>query len=222
MEQIAAFLNYYNMTGQHSADRNMTRYKHDVSALRERNEIATGPGRWALGTPENALSFAPNSTIINQKWGAAHVMTSTKTDVESDLRNVARPSARVRCGQYEPEQGAALAADLVAMPETSFRQFATQQIDPTCTARATGINRWEWLPENPQERVMVPFEFLVDSRHQAKDAVYHNMDKPLEYSVAARERRFICGKVFVDPAVPVERAHRREEPKSFTNTLHSR
>jgi len=69
---------------------------------------------------------------------------------------------------------------------------------------------------------MVPFEFLVDSRHEAKDAVYHNMDKPLEYSVAARERRFICGKVYVDPAVPVERAHRRAEPKSFTNTLHSR
>ena len=91
--EIAAFMDMYNMHGQHVADRSMTRYRHDNGKMIENNEISTGPGRWALGGPNayGNAAFVPTATTINQKWGAAHDMTSTKTDVESDLKNLGRP-----------------------------------------------------------------------------------------------------------------------------------
>lgn len=214
-------MNNYSMVGQHGADRALTRYRHDAGKMREHNEISTGPGRWALNPPNayGNAAFVPTVTTINQKWGAAHDMTSTKTDVESDLKNLGRPTVRTTCGQYQPEQGAAIASRLTAMPEVAFPQTSSHLADPPCTLRSTGVNRWEWLPENPQQNVMVPFPYLVDTRHESKDAAYHNMDKPLERSVAARERQFICGQVFVNQAVPVEHLHRRGDPANFTDGL---
>ena len=221
MAELADFLNTYNMRGQHGADRSMTRYKHDNAKMAENNEISTGPGRWALGVPNaygNAV-YVPTVTTLNQKWGASHDMTSTKTDVESDLKNLGRPTVRTTCGQYQPEQGAAVAARLMTMPEAEFPQTATHLVDPPCTLRGTGINRWQWLCENPQENVMMPFEHLIDSRHAAKDAVYHAMDRPLENSPAVRERQFRCGEVFMEPAVPVARARGPKDPETFSDAV---
>ena len=221
MAELAAFMNAYAMRGQHGADRSMTRYKHDVGKMIENNEISTGPGRWALGVPNayGNAAFVPTVTTINQRWGAAHDMTSTKTDVESDLKNLGRPTVRTTCGQYQPEQGMAVAERLTAMPEVEFPQTASHLVDPPCTLRGTGINRWQWLCENPQENIMVPFEYLVDSRHAAKDAVYHAADKPLESSPAVRERLFRCDRVFMEPAVPVPRPRGPKDPQTFSDAV---
>ena len=66
---------------------------------------------------------------------------------------------------------------------------------------------------------MVPFEYLVDSRHASKDSFYHAMDKPLEFSPAVRDRQFICGQVFLDPAVPVARQQGLRDPANFSDTV---
>lgn len=218
---MASFLNDYSMRGQHGADRSMTRYRHDNGKMIENNEISTGPGRWALGVPNayGNAAFVATPTTINQRWGASHDMTSTKTDVESDLKNLGRPTVRTTCGQYQPEQGQAVAQRLTAMPEADFPQTASHLVDPPCTLRGTGINRWQWLCENPQENVMVPFEYLVDSRHAAKDSVYTAMDKPLENSKAVQERQFRCGEVFMEPAVPVARPRGPKDPQNFSDVV---
>jgi len=220
MAELASFLNDYTMRGQHGADRSMTRYKHDVGKMVENTEISTGPGRWMLGVPNayGNAAFIPNATTINQRWGAAHDMTSTKTDVESDLKNLGRPSVRTTCGQYQPEQGAAVAARLTAMPEADFPQTASHLIDPPCTLRGTGINRWQWLCENPQDKAMIPFEHRIDSRHAAKDAVYNAASKPLEQSPAVRSR-CVGNGVFMEPAVPVARPRGPADPQNFSNTI---
>jgi hypothetical protein len=217
----AAYMHEYNMRGQHSADRAMTRYKHDVGKMVENNEISTGPGRWALGVPNayGNAAYIPDVTTINQKWGASHIMTSTKTDVESDLTNRGRPTVRTTCGQYQPRQGAALAAQLTAMPEASFPQTASHLVDPPCTLRGTGINRWQWLGTNPQENVMVPFEYLVDSRHASKDDVYDKLMQPIEQSPLVRDRQMMCGSLYVDTAVPVPRPRGPKEPVTFNDTV---
>jgi hypothetical protein len=43
-------------------------------------------------------------------------------------------------------------------------------VDPPCTARGSGWNRWEWLCQNPQEGIMLPFDNLVTTRLAAKDS----------------------------------------------------
>jgi hypothetical protein len=215
MEQLAGFMQDYKMRSQHGADRSMTRYKHDVSKMVENNEITTGPGRYALGVPNhygNAV-YAPNPTVRMQKWGASHDMSSTKTDVESDLWNIGRPSTRTVCGQYQPEDGA---RRLTAMPEGDFPQTAARLVDPPCTLRGSGWNRWEWLCENPQENVMTPFEHLVDSRHANKDRYYSALQAGGTVGVS---QGLICGQIYVEPAVPVARTRGPNEPANFTDAV---
>jgi hypothetical protein len=221
MDALAGFIQDYTMRGQHGPDRSMTRYRHDLGKMVENNEITTGPGRYRLGVPNayGNATFAPNPTVRQQKWGASHDMTSTKTDVESDLRNLGRPTTRTACGQYSPVEGAERAARLVAMPEADFPQTHARLVDPPCTLRSSGWNRWEWLCQNPQENVMVPFEWNVDSRHAIKDAYYHAMDKPLERSQAVQERQFMCGELFVEPAIPVARAPGPKDAPNFSDAV---
>ena len=218
MEQLASFMNLYGMKGQHTADRSMTRYKHDTAKMAENNDISTGPGRWALGVPNayGNAAYVPNVTTINQKWGAAHDMSSTKTDVESDLRNLARPTVRTTCGQYQPGEKV---RTLTAMPEVEIPQTSSHLVDPPCTLRGTGINRWAWLCENPQENVMVPFEHLVDSRHSSKDAIYDQLVGPMDRSPLALDRRFLCKELLVAPAGPVPSLMKKGDTPNFHDTI---
>ena len=55
---------------------------------------------------------------------------------------------------------------------------------------------------------MVPFEYLVDSRHASKDAVYQTAGLP-----PRRE------KTYVDPAVPVPRQRKANEPAAFNDMV---
>ena len=66
---------------------------------------------------------------------------------------------------------------------------------------------------------MVPFEYLVDSRHAAKDAVYHAMDRPLENSAAVHERQFRCDRVFMEPAVPMPKPRGPNDPQTFSDAV---
>ena len=52
---------------------------------------------------------------------------------------------------------------------------------------------------------MIPFEWAVDSRHAAKDDARALITKPLEQSPAAAAHAAICGRVYMEPAVPVAR-----------------
>lgn len=151
------------------ANRSMTRYRHDINKMVENNEISTGPGRWTLGVPNayGNAAYITEPTIRMQKWGASHDISTTKTDVESDLWNLARPTTKVICGQYTPDQGV---RNLTPMVEASFPKTHARLVDPPCTGRAMGVNRWNWLYENPQENVAIPFEWGLDSRHATKDA----------------------------------------------------
>lgn len=209
MEALAGFVSDYQLRGQHTPDRAMTRYRYDIGKMAENNEISTGPGRWALGVPYHYANaaFIPEPTIRMQRWGAAHDMSSTKTDVESDLLNLGRPTTRSACGQYSPEQGR---RTLTPMPETAFPRTYERLVDPPCTLRGSGWNRWEWLCQNPQEGVMMPFEWSVDSRHAAKDAAAATITKPLEHSPAAAAHAAVCGRVYMEPAVPVARPSSRD------------
>ena len=208
----AEYMHTYNMRGQHSADRAMTRYSSDLCKMVENNEISTGPGRYMLGVPNaygNAV-FAPNPTVRMQRWGAAHDMSSTKTDVESDLLNLGRPTSRTACGQNNFSE-----RKLTAMPEGDFPMTHNRLVDPPCTLRSSGWNRWAYLCQNPQENVMMPFEWSVNTRDAQKDAIYGQLQGPIAQSSLARDRQLMCGQIYVEPAVPVP----RPQKNNFSDTV---
>lgn len=133
--------------------------------------LTTGPGRYMLDTPPKYCnaSFAPEPTIRQQKWGASMNTQYSKTDVESDLFNINRPTTKVACNQYNPKKDKMQTSQFVPMKEESFPQTHSRLVDPPCNLRSSGWNRWEWLCENPQEGVMMPFNNLVTTRLLQKD-----------------------------------------------------
>lgn len=154
------------------ATRNWTRNRTDDCHIEDDVRITTGPGRYVMEAPNaycNA-SFAPEPTTRQQKWGAAQVDTYIKTDVESDLWNINRTTTKAVCGSYDPNDNRMNHADKRSIKEASFPQTHTRLNDPPCTLRGTGWNRWQWLCQNPQEGIMMPFDWYVPGRLLHKDA----------------------------------------------------
>jgi hypothetical protein len=133
--------------------------------------VTTGPGRYQLGAPPQYCNatYAPEPTIRQQKWGASMNNAYIKTDVESDLFNINRPPTKNVCNQYNPTNDKVTAAGTQPVKEESFPQTFSRLVDPPCNLRSSGWNRWEWLCQNPQDGVMMPFDNMVTTRLQQKD-----------------------------------------------------
>ena len=144
--------------------------------------VATGPGRYALDAPPQYCnaSFAPEPTVRQQKWGASMNSQYVKTDVESDLQNINRPPSKSVCNQYNPATSKInRTAAATKMKEESFPMTHSRLADPPCTLRSSGWNRWEWLCQNPQENIMMPFDNLVTTRLQQKDQFRPCIPRPM-------------------------------------------
>lgn len=152
--------------------RNWTRNRADDCHITDDTRVTTGPGRYVLEAPNGYCNatFAPEPTVRVQRWGDAQVDTYIKTDVESDLFNINRGPVREICGQYNPNNNRMNTASKRAIKEASFPQTHTRLNDPPCTGRDTGWNRFEWLCQNPQDNVMMPFDWYVPGRLLHKDA----------------------------------------------------
>lgn len=154
------------------ATRNWTRNRADDCHIEDDVRITTGPGRYISEAPNSYCNaaFAPEPTIRQQKWGASQVDRYIKTDVESDLFNMNRTTTKAACGQYDPNDNRMNSAGKRNIKEASFPQTDSRLNDPPCTLRGTGWNRWEWLCQNPQETVMMPFDWYIPGRLLHKDA----------------------------------------------------
>lgn len=154
------------------ASRNWTRARTDDCHITDDTRITTGPGRYILEAPSGYCNaaFVPEPTTRLQKWGNAQVDTYGKTDVESDLWNINRNTTKEVCGQYDPNDNRMNKADKRAINEASFPQTHARLNDPPCTLRSTGWNRFQWLCQNPQEKVMMPFDWNIPGRLVHKDA----------------------------------------------------
>lgn len=53
--------------------------------------------------------------------------------------------------------------------DCSLKEDDTRLSNPACNLRGTGINRWEWLCMNPQDRVEIPFDHNISNRLVVKD-----------------------------------------------------
>ena len=152
-------------------NQSFTRRQYDGCKTNDDLRVTTGPGRYQIDTPPQYCnaSFAPEPTIRQQMWGASLNASFIKTDVESDLLNLNRPTTKTICSQYDPGTDAVNAGGRTTMKEQSFPQTFSRLVDPPSTGRAVGWNRWEWLCENPQENIMIPFDWMITTRLSQKD-----------------------------------------------------
>ena len=147
----------------------LTRLRHDPFHQVDDMRITSYASRYYLSPPSAncPTTFPVNATTRIQKSGASWVEGEWKTDVESDLKGIDRYSSKIHCqtsGQYEPEKNMNHQRGLVHAQDENIPLTFARLVDPPCTLRTTGWNRFEPLFHNPQETFETPFDFYIPSR----------------------------------------------------------
>ena len=144
-----------------------TRSKWDDVHQADDMRITSYAGTYAFTPYKNCpASFPMDTTTRIQQSGASWVSGLWKTEVESDLMGVGRPSARWREDSllYNPTTNAVNKKPLEHAPDESSPIVFNHLTNPPCTLRATGWNRWDFPIHNPQETFETPFDFFIPSR----------------------------------------------------------
>ena len=136
-------------------------YKH---ILRE----SVAPGDYAVSMPrvdcQNCYFPSPDVRIDHYGAGTCKELI----DVDSELMGITRRATSCPMGKYLPKPGEfcemKLGKDCMGMTAEE-----TRLSNPPCTLRGTGWNRWEWLCQDPQDKVLIPFDYMVNNRLLAKD-----------------------------------------------------
>jgi hypothetical protein len=146
---------------------NLTSSKWDDVHQADDMRISTYAGRYAFVPFRNCFeSFPVNATTRLQEAGAGWVKGKWRTEVESDLKGVGRPSSRWREDKllYNPETNPINEAGYTNAPDENFPLNFNRLVNPPCTLRTTGWNRWHPLFHNPQAAFETPFDHLIPSR----------------------------------------------------------
>lgn len=171
---------------------NDTRLSQDSSSYVEKLKRSIGPGLYALNTPYNDCTFCPKTlpddpAIRFQSYGPNTCTIRDSIDDSSELLGLNYKKSKSNDAEYTP--GKYKSNGLCAVQSTSDpRQCIVPREDtrlsnPVNTLKGTGINRWEWLCHDPQERAIEDFDRIpVNYRMVAKDNHVPIIETPLDQS----------------------------------------
>lgn len=168
---------------------NDTKLIYDSCTYSEKLKRTVGPGLYMLNTPNNDctrnntnISTDPN--IRYQKYGPATCSIKSTVDDSSELQGLNYKLSKCNKDQYVGNYNITGNCDF-NMNYIKDNFFAPQEdtrlSNPVNNLRGTGINRWEWLCENPQDNVLEPFDRIpVNYKMVAKDNHVPFIEKPLD------------------------------------------
>lgn len=159
----------------------LTRPRNDPFHQADDMRITSYAARYYLNVPAAhcPTTFPVDPTTRLQKSGASWVSGEWKTDVESDLKGLPRLGTKIRCDsvQYRPEHNTINRVPLEHAKDEHIPYTFARLVDPPCTLRATGWNRWQPLFHNPQETFETPFDFFIPSRDLDKEKYNTHREK---------------------------------------------
>ena len=152
----------------------------DYCSYQDKLTRTIAPGMYQLNTPANddgpcGRDIPANPHLRWQSWGPGFCEQGSTVDASSELlglnyKQSKCPSKQYTPGAYSPTQpGVCNAAGIQDPRKCTAPTEATRLSNPPCTLRGTGINRWEWLCYDPQDKAVVPFDYLVSNRIMIKD-----------------------------------------------------
>jgi hypothetical protein len=151
---------------------NLTRSKWDDIHQADDMRISTYAGQYAFTPYTNCpSSFPVQATTRLQQSGASYVTGKWRTEVESDLKGVGRPPSKWRTDTllYNPVTNEMNRAGLTDLPDENATPLNFNRlVNPPCTLRTTGWNRWQPLFHNPQATFETPFDWFIPARDQDK------------------------------------------------------
>ena len=144
------------------------RLKYDPNAYKQVLAESVGPLQYQLGTPlncEECISDDPSVRI--QRAGASVDREMPMVDVNSELLNITRKLGNDPAKQYIPDEDKEgnLCTKSAKHHPRNCNQYKTEYTllsNPPCNLRGTGWNRWEWLCQDPQDKVISPYYFGTD------------------------------------------------------------
>ena len=139
-------------------------YKHNLKQ-------SVGTGDYMLGTPlaNCRICFSTDPAIRLARGSGVSTCDSVPLiDADSELKNLTRRASDCPTEKYLPT-GKAYCHTHDYKDCTTLPTEDTRISNPTCTMRCTGVNRWEWLCQNPQEKALIPFDFNINNRLVIKD-----------------------------------------------------
>jgi hypothetical protein len=150
-----------------------TRPKFDDFHQADDMRITSYALRYMVNPPEARCptSFPVDATVRIQQSGDGWVTGQWRTDVESDLRGINRVGVRIWCDKklYNPDTNNMNNRGYENPPDESFPMIFNRLTNPPCTLRATGWNRWQQMPHQPQLTFEQPFDFYIPARNMDKE-----------------------------------------------------
>jgi len=169
-----------------------TRLNYDSCSYKEQLKRSVGPGLYQLETPYNdckeCFQDVPNDpALIYQNYGQNTCSMKKAVDDSSELLGL--NYKKTKCNAYEYLPGIYQSTGCHIKGADKPRSCIipredTRLSNPPCTLKETGINRWEWLCFDPQERAIEAFDRVpVNYRMVAKDNHVPVIELPEDQSV---------------------------------------
>jgi len=172
---------------------NDTRLNSDDCSYKEKLRRSIGPGLYSVNTPYNDCLNCPKDipadpSLRFQNYGPNLCTMKTAVDDSSELLGLNYKSSKCNADSYLPGRYTAKGNCAItgnSGPRDCFApQEDTRLSNPPCTLKETGINRWEWLCWDPQERAIEGFDRVpTNYRMVAKDNHVPCLETPADQSV---------------------------------------
>ena len=127
-------------------------------------------GRYYLDTPAIASPcFYDDPRIRLQAQGVSTCHTRDIVSLDSEMMGITRRYSKCPNELFPSHEFKCKTVDLPSCSSGGYWTEDTRLSNPPCTLRGTGNNRWEWLPCNPQDKALIPFQTNVNSSIVVKD-----------------------------------------------------
>jgi hypothetical protein len=140
-----------------------TRFHDDPDRVMKKLQESTGPGLYSIGQPGNGSKphYIKDPSIILQKWGAN--LYNDRVNVESELLGINYRLNRDTVSQKKID------TDEIVYPVYS-KEVTSQSraVVPVWMTRDVEQTKLWYLPLNPQENAILPFE-VTSTRLLEKD-----------------------------------------------------
>lgn len=207
-----------------------TRSLYDEGAYKRDINQSVGTGVYQTCQPCIQGCFPAPPEVALQRFGASLSTKYPLIDIDSELLNITRKASRDPAKKYIPHCPEAMCTtgevcgqgvvgqcrgmkpgerasdgDLHHFQDCFVPWENTRLSNPPCTLRGTGWNRWEWLCIDPQERVLVPFDYLIDTHQLHKDNHRACIPAPIDPTpLLPRGGRMKCEPIGGACAAPTE------------------
>ena len=171
---------------------NDTRLSNDSCSYKEKLKRSIGPGLYSVNVPYNDCNACaqdvPNDPYLRyQTWGQNSCTMGRAVDDSSELLGLNYKNSKCNADNFLPEKykqsGCFISGEKKEVRSCAAPTEDCRLSNPPSTLRGTGINRWEWLCFDPQERAIEGFDRIgVNYRMVAKDNHCPVIDVPLDVS----------------------------------------